>query len=73
MKDQILNVQIHTRVSMRWMRMVMVKIVMMKIDAKASKIQVAIAVDSLCEPPSKSLMDVRFHGDVVSLYLQSLI
>jgi hypothetical protein len=55
------------------MRMVMVKIVMMKIDAKASKIQVAIAVDSLCEPPSKSLMDVRFHGDVVSLYLQSLI
>jgi hypothetical protein len=38
--------------------------VIMKIDAKVSKIQVAAAVDSLCEFSSIYLQKVRFRGIV---------
>jgi hypothetical protein len=63
MKDQILNVQIHTRVSMRWMRMVM-----MKINAKASKIQATAVVDRLYKFPLQFLSGVWFRSIVVSMF-----
>jgi hypothetical protein len=46
----------------RWMKMVKMMMGMMKINAKAFKIQAAAAVVSLCELPFRSLLRVRFHG-----------
>jgi hypothetical protein len=41
-------------ITTRWMKMTM----MMKIDAKASKIQAAAVMDSLCKFPSISLSEL---------------
>jgi hypothetical protein len=55
------------------MQVMMVKMVIMKIDSKTSKVIATKVVGFLCMSPSRSLPEVRFRGTVVSLYLHSLI
>jgi hypothetical protein len=52
---------------MRWMKVVMVKMIIMKIDSKTSEVIATEVVGFLCMPPSRSLPEVGFCGTVVSL------